>query len=59
MALKPGNLGAWQDIHATHKSQFKEKIGAYHIYRCSCGSKFFVTEADHGHGRIAPGIEKP
>lgn len=59
MSTKILTLGQWQDAHNKHgRASLDVKIGAYYIYRCTCGSKFFVTETDHVEGRKASGLEK-
>lgn len=58
--IRLSNLGTWQDKHVSHGrgTYFEVKIGAYFIYRCSCGSCFFVPETEHERGRAAAGQEK-
>jgi RecB family exonuclease len=37
----------WLTHHRQHGRPFYEvKIGEWHRWRCSCGEKFFFTEAD-------------
>ena len=58
--VKAGVFGTWLDKHSAHGkgTYFEVKIGAYFIHRCSCGSRFFVSESEHDKGRAAAGQEK-
>jgi len=51
----PATLGAWKELHSAHgRPIFEAKIGAFYSYKCSCGSRAVVEEANHARGDAAP-----
>lgn len=55
--VKPVIYGKWVEYHDNRcgKTFFEYKGHVYYIYRCRCGSRFYIHEMEHRLGREAPG----